>query len=117
MYQWGLRTNDRSFYAAAISAFSRAITLRPLFASAYLHRAMICSRELGDHERGINDLTCAIACAPERAELYLRRGLIRRFHGAHDDATADLRRFLELDATSSWRGEAERQLAQLADEQ
>lgn len=80
---------------------------------AYFRRGIIYSRELGQHERGLEDVSRAIAAAPERAQFYLHRGLIQRFHGDQRQAAADLRRFISLDPTSSWRAEAERQLAQL----
>lgn len=116
MYQWGLRTHERAFYDTAITAFSRALVRWPTYAAAYRQRGLILSRELGNHERGDEDLTRAIACAPDRADLYLQRGLIRRFHGTREAAAADLRHFLDLAPTSTWRSEAERQLAQLANE-
>lgn len=111
--QWGLRTGDRSFYDGAIGSFSRALAIWPAFAMAYFRRAIIYSRELGQHTQGLDDLGRAIASAPERPEFYLHRGLILRFHGDQTAAAADLQHFIALNPNSSWRAEAERQIAQI----
>lgn len=114
--QWGLITGSRSFYNAAISSFSHAARIWPAFAEAYLWRGIVRSRELGQHEQGLDDLGRAIEYAPELAEAYLRRGLIQRFHGDLHAAIADLRRFIALAPGSSWCAEAERQITQLEQE-
>lgn len=111
--QWGLHTANRSFYDAAIRSFDRAVAVWPAFAMAYFRRAIIYSRELGQHNQGLEDLARAIASAPEHAIFYLHRGLILRFHGDPREAAADLRHFIALDPASPWRAEADRQLAQL----
>jgi len=111
--QWGLITRERSFYDGAIHSFSCAATLWPAFAEAYLWRGIIRSRELSQHEQAIDDLDMAVQCAPELAEAYLQRGLIQRFHGDQHAAIADFRQFIALAPGSSWRAEAERQIAQI----
>ncbi|MBC8162129.1 MAG: hypothetical protein H7Z42_13030 [Roseiflexaceae bacterium] len=111
--QWGMITSQRWFYTGAIGAFSRAANAWPGFAEAYLWRGVVRSRELGEPAEGLRDLDTALLNAPDWAEAYLRRGLLCRFHGLPSEAASDLRRFLALDLHSPWRGEAERQLAQL----
>jgi len=110
---WGLRTAETGFFRAAEGAYSRAIGVWPTFSSAYFQRGVIRERELGQRTAGLLDLSHAIKLTPEWPEPYLRRGLIRRFHGEPDGAIADLERYLELGGDSSWRGEAERQLVAL----
>lgn len=110
---WGLRTTDVGFFRAAEGAYSRAIALWPEFSGAYFQRGIIRERELNQRAAGLRDLSQAILLSPEWPEPYLRRGLIRRFHGNPHDAIADLERYLELSGDSSWRDEAERQIAAL----
>ncbi|WP_448542901.1 tetratricopeptide repeat protein [Roseiflexus sp.] len=110
---WGLRTADVSFFHAADGAYSRAIALWSDFSGAYFQRGIIRERELGQRIAGIRDLSRAIELSPEWPEPYLRRGLILRFHGNPHEAIADLERYLELSGDSSWRDEAERQIAAL----
>lgn len=110
---WGLRTRDDSFWRAALGSFDRATRIWPDFARGYYRRGIIRGRELGEHQQGIADLTSATQIAPDWPDPYLQRGLLRRFHGDQDGAVEDLRRYLELDRSSQWRAEAERQLEQI----
>lgn len=109
----GVAHHRYRFLPRAEGAYSRAIALWPTFSGAYFQRGIIRERELNQRAAGLRDLSQAIVLSPEWPEPYLRRGLIRRFHGNPHDAIADLERYLELTGDSSWRDEAERQIAAL----
>jgi tetratricopeptide (TPR) repeat protein len=113
---WGLQTHERGLFRASVGAFERATKVWPAFSAAYLRQGVLLSRELGEHRQGIRALDRAVAIAPEWAEAYLQRGLVQRFHGDPRAAVADLRRYLDLGGEGSWRAEAERQLAMLAED-
>jgi tetratricopeptide (TPR) repeat protein len=113
---WGIRTAEARLFRAGVGAYTQAIRVWPEFSGAYLRRATIRSRELGEHRAAIEDLNRALAFSPELAEIYLQRGLIQRFHGDPQAAIADLEQFITLAAGSPWRAEAERQIAMLREE-
>ncbi len=119
-YLWGLslchaghRTVDRSYYEGGVRSFQRAIRLWPTFARAYYRSGLIRGRELGLYTAAVIELGRAITLQPEWPEPYLQRGLFHRFNGNPAAAINDLQRYLELGGDGYWRGEAERQLAQL----
>jgi tetratricopeptide (TPR) repeat protein len=119
-YAWGLslcysgnRSAERSFYQAGVASFDRALAVWPELAAAYYRRGLIRGRELGEYQAAIRDLDRASALRPEWPEPYLQRGLFHRFHGSPANATAELRRFVELAGPGYWRDEAQRQLGLL----
>jgi tetratricopeptide (TPR) repeat protein len=113
---WGIRTADTSFYRAGIDSFGRALRAWPHFSASYYQRGLIRSRELGEHRQGIEDLSQAITLSPDWPPPYLQRGLIQRFHGDARAAISDLQRYIELEQHSSWRDEAQRQIAMLEED-
>jgi hypothetical protein len=110
---WGIRGANQSFFRAGINSFDRALRLWPQFALVYYRRGLIRGRELSAHTAGIADMSRAIALAPDWADPYLQRGLFERFHGDQQAALGDLERYLALATDSSWRTEAERQIAMI----
>lgn len=122
-YAWGLslcytgnRLHDRSYYRAGVDAFQRAVKCWPRFAQAWYRRGLMRGRELGEYAAAIADLEQASGLRPEWPEPYLQRGLFHRFNNSPRQASAELRRYLELAPAGYWRDEATRQLAQLASE-
>lgn len=107
---WGTRLLSQDVHRAAVGSLGRAINANPAYARAYLRRGALRARELGEYGQGIDDISAALALQPDLAQAYLERGLLQRFHGDLHAALADLRQFLVLAGTSSWRGEAERQI-------
>ena len=110
---WGIRGANQSFFRAGIRSFDRALRLWPGFALVYYRRGLIRGRELSDYAPAIADLTRAIEITPTWDAPYLQRGLFERFHGDSHAAIADLEHYLTLSHDTSWRAEAERQLAML----
>jgi tetratricopeptide (TPR) repeat protein len=112
---WGHQLVSRRLYDSAVDAYGRVLISSPGHAQAYLRRGALKGRELQDYVGAVEDLSAAIALRPDWPEPYLQRGLFHRFHGPATAslAVADLRRFLELSGPSSWRAEAERQIAML----
>ncbi len=113
---WGLRSHQADLFRGGVGAYTRAISAWPEFTGAYLRRATIRSRELGEHPQAIVDLTRAIEMSPDIPELFLQRGLIQRFHGDPYAALSDLEHFINHAPTSDWRAEAERQVAMLRED-
>jgi tetratricopeptide (TPR) repeat protein len=109
--QWGVYATEQTYYRWGIQSFDRALQCDPTFARAFFRRGLIRGRELNQIPEALADLTRASELAPQWAEPYLQRGLLLRFHGDLATALPDLRRFVTLDPFSSWRGEAERQIA------
>lgn len=110
---WGIRTSEQAFHRAGVRAFDRAIRIWPQFAGGFYRRGLIRGRELSEHRAGIADLSRAIDLFPEWPEPYLQRGLFQRFHGDPTAAIADLHYYRVHGNDAFWRGEADRQIAQL----
>jgi tetratricopeptide (TPR) repeat protein len=122
-YAWGLslclaghRLAERSYYAAGVTAFTRALQAWPTFAPAYYRLGLIRGRELGEYAAAIADLVQAGALQPEWPEPYLQRGLFHRFNQQPAAALIDLRRYTELAPPGFWRDEAARQIALITHE-
>lgn len=123
-YVWGLsvcysanRTLDRHLYVKGVEAFLRATRVWPDFAGAYYRAGLIRGRELGEYVPALNNLSRAIALAPEWADPYLQRGLFLRFSGQYEQALADLKRYVSLAEEGFWKQEALHQIAMIATEQ
>lgn len=113
---WGLRTTDRRLFRGGVAAYARATRVWPAFAGAHARRGTILSRELNQHQEGIAAVSQAIVLAPEHADYRLRRGLIARFHGNAQTALEDLEYYVAHGESTSWREEAQRQIALLREE-
>ena len=62
--------------------------MNPKDAWNYYHRG-ICYRNLGQHEKSIEDHSKAIELDPDNAHAYYNRGLSYRELGEHEKAKAD----------------------------
>ena len=84
--------------AKAISAYNKAIDLRPDYAKAYNNRGA-SNGELGQYDAAIIDLNEAIALDPDDAEAYYNRGIVRYTSGEYDFACADFDKAIRLKPT------------------
>jgi tetratricopeptide (TPR) repeat protein len=123
-YFWGMsicysanRTLDRSLYVKGVEAFLRATRVWPGFASAYYRAGLIRGRELGEYAPALNNLSQAIALAPEWPEPYLQRGLFLRFSRQYEQALFDLQHYVSLAEEGFWKQEAIHQIAMIGSEQ
>ncbi len=113
---WGVQTHERALFRAGVGSFGRAIAAWPGMAAAYYRRGLIRGRELGEIAEAQADMTQAIALDGNWPEPYLQRGLFERFHGTPQAALSDLREFLRLGGSPTWRAEAERQITAIESE-
>ncbi len=79
----------------ALSLLSKAISLDPRYAEAYLRRGLAKS-ELGEGEEAFEDVTAGIRLQPT-AQGYAYRGLVSLRSGQKNAAEKDLRHSLKLD--------------------
>lgn len=117
-YMWSARVHRhfgivrcaRDEYASAVSDYSRALSVNPKFAEAYLERGILLWRELGQTRQAIADFTAALQLRPDWPPALFFRGLA--YQGASNYAAAihDLSTYLESDDVS-WREAATRQLS------
>ncbi len=93
----GLTLAWRGDWPGAITAFDRAIALKPRLAIAYLNRGL-AYRAQGDPDRAAADIDLAIKYAPYQARNYYNRGLLRRERGDDRGARADAERAAGMDS-------------------
>ena len=79
----------------SISAYGRAIRLKPGYAEAYYNQG-VSKGELGRHDDAITDYDEAIRLKPDFAEAYSNRGHSKETLGQHDDAIADCNEAIRL---------------------
>lgn len=72
----------------ALSAYDRAIHLKPIYAGAYTQRANV-KDALGQYTEAIVDYNEAIRLNPTDAEAYTNRGFVQTKLGKHEAAIAD----------------------------
>ncbi|MXV73341.1 serine protease, partial [Candidatus Poribacteria bacterium] len=83
-------------YQDAITAYSKAIQLRPDFANAYVNRGL-AKEKLGQHESAITDYSSAIKIDPNLSGAYNNRGSAQRKLGQYFLALEDLSTAIQLD--------------------
>ena len=90
----GYLTGDEDL-EAGMSAYDRAIRLRPDYAEAYANRGEV-KAALGRHHEAIADYDEAIRLKPGYGEAYGNRGIAKADLGLKDEARKDLEASLEL---------------------
>lgn len=76
-------------YGQALEDFSRAISLYPNMAEAYLNRGITYNLHLNNFPAAITDLTKAIELDPNMAQAYYNRGLAYHQLGQEEEAIKD----------------------------
>lgn len=79
----------------SISAYNRAISLKPDFAEAYTNRGA-AKAELEQRAEAITDFDEAIRLKPDFAVAYYNRGITKAELGHHEDAIADFDEAIRL---------------------
>ncbi len=79
----------------SISAYDRAISLKPDYADAYYDRG-VAKGELGHYEDAIANFDEAIRLKPDYADAYYDRGVAKGELGQHEDAIADFDEAIRL---------------------
>ncbi len=105
--------SDLAEHQLAVNDFSRAIELDPDYAEAYFSRGVLYWRELRNAYRAIRDMTRVLELAPQWAEALFNRAMAYQIRGDHEQAIADLERYLVEGGNPYWRESAERQLGLL----
>lgn len=90
----GYLTGDKDL-EAGISAYDRAIRLKPGYAEAYANRGEV-KAALGRHHEAIADYDEAIRLQPGYGEAYGNRGIAKADLGLKDEARKDIEASLEL---------------------
>lgn len=98
---------------AAVEDFTRALTLDPTFAQAYLDRGILYWRELNHPRKAIQDLTMALTLDPQLHEARFNRGIAHQQLGEIAEALADFRAYLEHGTHPHWREYAQQMLHEL----
>ncbi|MCU0520241.1 MAG: tetratricopeptide repeat protein [Anaerolineae bacterium] len=104
-----------SEYERAVEAFTRAVTLDPAFARAYLERGILYWRELDLPRRAILDLTRAYDLDGTLHEARFNRGIAHQQLREYGEAMADFRAYLEEGKHPYWREYAESMLRELSE--
>ena len=94
-FNWGNKKFDLGDYAGAIADYTRAIHLKPDFASAYYNRG-VAKKELRQYIAAIADYTEAIRLRPDHASAYYNRGITKRKLEQYDAAIADYTEAIRL---------------------
>lgn len=92
----GLKKLRRGDNSAAITYFTKVLTMDPTVFEAYLNRAM-ARKALKDHEGALGDFEKAIKINPNVVECYLKRGDLYMFLGKQDKAIEDYTKAKRLD--------------------
>ena len=87
-FNWGNKKFDLGDYAGAIADYTRAIHLKPDFASAYYNRG-VAKKELRQYIAAIADYTQAIRLRPDHASAYYNRGIANSKLGKYFAEIAD----------------------------
>jgi tetratricopeptide (TPR) repeat protein len=116
-YNLGLIRNDLKDFQAAVTAFDRALALKP-GAEAWYNRG-IALQELRCHPEALESFDCAIALVPGALPALYRRGGALLELGRDAEAVATFDRLLAHDPTvfEAWnnRGAAQQRLRRFAD--
>ncbi len=102
-----------SEYERAVEAYSRAATLDPTYARAYMERWILHWRELDHPRRAVLDLTKAFELDPTLIEARFNRGIAHQQLREYRDAVADFQAYLAVGKHPYWREYAESMLREL----
>ena len=95
-YNEGMALKEQNDYAGAIIAFSKAIELKPDYASAFFFRGS-CYDAQKNYDRAIQDLSSAIKLRPDDANAYSMRGNIYLYNkNNYDRAIRDFNKSIEF---------------------
>lgn len=84
----------RHEFERAVHYFSRAYEVDPTFVNARLQRAVLLSRELGQHEAALVDLNGVLDVEPDNQEALFNRAMTYQTMGQYVEALTDFERFL-----------------------
>lgn len=94
-FLWGNVKYELGDYVGAIADYTKAIELKPDYASAYYNRGN-ANGELGQHFAAISDFDIAIQLKPDLTEAYFNRGLAKYNLGQHFAAISDFDNAIRL---------------------
>ena len=80
---------------AEMDAYTRAISLNPVYAEAYNNRGVV-KKNLSQYDAALEDYDQAIRLNPNLTEAYNNRGNVKKNLGQHQAALADYDRAIEL---------------------
>lgn len=95
-YNRGLALMNRGETDAALDDVNMAVQIDPGDSFAYIRRAFIYNRGLGDYARALEDFDAAIAVEPQNPAIYSDRGVMHFRYGARELAITDLKHALDL---------------------
>ena len=90
--------NEKTQYAQAVGAFTKAIEANPKSAEAYAGRGL-AKRSLREYAAASADFNQAIALDPRNSEAYRGRSMVKRAQNDFSGALADANRAVELAPT------------------
>jgi tetratricopeptide (TPR) repeat protein len=91
----GLARYDRADQGGALDDYTKAIHLKPNFASAYYNRGIVLQAR-GDLDGALKDYTEAIRLRSDYANAYGNRGIVWKKKANFPLAIADYKKYLEL---------------------
>lgn len=106
---------DQQQYEAAVDDYTRALSLDPRLARAYLDRGILYWRELDHPRRAIQDLTTAEELDPTLTEARFNRGVAYQQLREYDRAVADFQAYLAVGTHPHWREYAQRMIEELSE--
>jgi tetratricopeptide (TPR) repeat protein len=92
---WGAALRGLNKFHEAVSAFGKAIQLKPDYTEAYNNRG-ITFKDLGRHQEALNDFEMAIQLKPDYAEAYNNMGNALMDLGRHQEALDDHEKAIHL---------------------
>ncbi len=98
LYNRGLDLLKTENYIGAVDAFKKAIEINPAHEKTYYTLGRIYLINLGRTAEAVENLTTAIALAPDNARAYQMLGVAHFKRNAHQQAISALRRSIELGA-------------------
>ena len=92
----GIEKRKSGDYYGAISDYTKAIEINPLYADAYYNRGNIKGRDLKDNKGALLDFNKALAIDPSNDQAYISRGVIKRRLGNFYGALSDYYKSIEI---------------------
>ena len=94
-FMWGNTMHALELYKEAITAYDKAIRLKPDYAKAYNNRGA-AKGSLGQYNTSIADCNQALRLKPDLAEAYNNRGIAKADLGQHSAAITDFDKAIQL---------------------
>jgi tetratricopeptide (TPR) repeat protein len=91
----GVTYHEKSYYYRAISDFTKAIKIAPLYAIVYYNRANVYAN-LGRYDKAIKDFNKALQIDPSYAMAYYNRGITYFLKQDYDKAWKDINKVKDL---------------------